>query len=93
MMSNGDREGRIFRSHPHTNNSLFFLLTTISVSHLILEKTCKRLPEDPEFGEMRNGDIILTIAMTSRVDVRPMCGCSFFIFPIALSMIKALNIK
>ena len=27
MMTNGDPEGRIFLSHPHTNNGLFFLLT------------------------------------------------------------------
>ena len=27
-MSNGDRERRIFLSHPHTNNGFFFLLTT-----------------------------------------------------------------
>ena len=27
VMTNGDREGRIFLSHPHTNNGLFFLLT------------------------------------------------------------------
>ena len=27
MMINFDREGLIFRSHPHTNNGFFFLLT------------------------------------------------------------------
>ena len=27
MMTNSDREGRIFLSHPHTNNGLFFLHT------------------------------------------------------------------
>ena len=27
VMTNGDPEGRIFLSHPHTNNGLFFLLT------------------------------------------------------------------
>ena len=26
-MTNGDREGQIFQSHPHTNNGFFFLLT------------------------------------------------------------------
>ena len=30
MMTNGDPEGRIFLSYPHTNNGLFFLLTTVS---------------------------------------------------------------
>ena len=28
VMKNGDREGRIFLSHPHMNNGFFFLLTT-----------------------------------------------------------------
>ena len=28
MMTNGDHEGRIFLSYPHTNNEFFFLLTT-----------------------------------------------------------------
>ena len=26
VMTNSDREGRIFLSHPHTNNGFFFLL-------------------------------------------------------------------
>ena len=29
MMRNGDPEGRIFLSYPHTNNGFFFLLTTV----------------------------------------------------------------
>ena len=32
VMANGDREGQIFLSHPHTNNGLFFLLGTSGVS-------------------------------------------------------------
>ena len=27
VMTNGDHEGRVFQSHPHTNNVFFFLLT------------------------------------------------------------------
>ena len=27
MMTNGDHEGQIFLSHPHTKNRIFFLLT------------------------------------------------------------------
>ena len=27
VMTNGDREGQIFLSHPHMNNGFFFLLT------------------------------------------------------------------
>ena len=29
VMTNGDNEGQIFLSHPHTNNGFFFLLTTV----------------------------------------------------------------
>ena len=29
VMTNGDREGRIFLFHPHTNNGFFFLLTNL----------------------------------------------------------------
>ena len=29
VMTNGDPEGRIFRSYPHTNNRLFSLLTIV----------------------------------------------------------------
>ena len=28
VMTNGDRKGQIFLSHPHTNNGFFFLVTT-----------------------------------------------------------------
>ena len=35
-MKNGDPEGLIFLSHPHTNNGLFFLLT-IKYSIFIFE--------------------------------------------------------
>ena len=31
MMTNRDLEGRIFLSYPHTNNGLFFLLTTVFI--------------------------------------------------------------
>ena len=30
-MTNGDPEGRIFLSYPHTNNEFFFLLTTFFI--------------------------------------------------------------
>ena len=41
------------------------------------------LPEYTEFAEMQLGDVILTNkTMTSLIDVRPTCGCSFFLsFP------------
>ena len=31
MMTNGDPEGRIFLSYPHTKNGFFFLLTTVFI--------------------------------------------------------------
>ena len=40
VMANGDREGRIFLSHPHTNNGFFFLLTT-KYRHFVLENMKK----------------------------------------------------
>ena len=56
-MTNGDRKGGIFfLSHPHINNGFFFLLTT---KYCILYlKNMNRLSENPEFAEMRHGDVI-----------------------------------
>ena len=60
VRTNGDHEGQIFLSHPHTNNGYFFLLTT-KTSFYIGKKTHKnRLPENPEYAEMRHCDVILT---------------------------------
>ena len=59
MMTNGDHEGRVFLSHPHTNNGFFFLLTT--KYSFYIDKAWKRLPENPEYAEMRHGDVILTL--------------------------------
>ena len=57
MMRNGDREGRIFLFHPHTNKR--FLLTT---KYLIFieEKNMKEASKNPEYAEMRHGDISVT---------------------------------
>ena len=50
--------GTEFLFHPHTNNGFLFLLTTkYRISYW---KSMKRLPENPEYAEMRHGDIILT---------------------------------
>ena len=51
-MTNGDHEGRIFLSHPHTNNGLFFLLTT---KYLIFI-----WKHEKPYAEMQHGDAILT---------------------------------
>ena len=47
MMTNGDAEGRIFLSYPHTNNGLFFFVTTVFVYFL------KKVPEVPEYAKMQ----------------------------------------
>ena len=59
VVTNGDREGRIYLSHPYINNGFFFLLTTKYLFYI--GKTWKRLPENPEFTEMQHGDLILTL--------------------------------
>ena len=53
VMTNGDREGQIFLSNPHLNYRFIFLLTTKVEKH-------ESLPENPEYHEMRHGDVILT---------------------------------
>ena len=37
VMTNGDPKGQIFLSYPHTNNGLFFLLTTVFIYLFILK--------------------------------------------------------
>ena len=56
-MTYSDRKGQIFRSHPHTNNRLIFLLT-IKNWILYYKKKKKRLPENPDYAKMRHGDVI-----------------------------------
>ena len=49
MMTNGDPEGRIFPSYPHTNIGFVFLLTTVFFIYLFLNK----LPEVLEYVKMQ----------------------------------------
>ena len=49
MMTNGDPEVRIFLFYPHTNNGLFFLLTTVFIYVFILNK----LTGVPEYAKMQ----------------------------------------
>ena len=58
-MTKSDPEGQIILSHPHMNNEFFFLLTT-KYWILYWKNIEKKLPESPEFAEMRHGDVILT---------------------------------
>ena len=46
VMTNGDPEGRIFLSYPHTNNGFFFL-----AHHFFLFQN--KLPEVPEYAKMQ----------------------------------------
>ena len=62
-MSNGDREGRVYLSHPHKNYRILILLTT--KYRIFIGNTCKRLSENTEFAEMRHGDVILRLQRRS----------------------------
>ena len=48
MMTNGDSEGRIFLSNPHTNNGFPFL-----AHHCFIFLIYNKLPEDPEYAKMQ----------------------------------------
>ena len=48
MMTNGDPEGQIFLPYPHTNNGIFFLLTTV---FFFLFKN--KLPKVPQYAKMQ----------------------------------------
>ena len=59
-MTNGDPEGRIFLSYLHTNNGLFFLLTTVLLYicsfiylSIYLSIYFTKLPEVPEYAKMQ----------------------------------------
>ena len=59
IMTISDCDGQIFLFHPHTNYGIIFLFTT---KYLILYwEKMKRLPENPEYTEMRHGDVIVTL--------------------------------
>ena len=45
VMTNGDPEGRIFLSYPHTNNGFLFLLTTVFLFQ-------NKLPEVTEYTKI-----------------------------------------
>ena len=77
VMTKGDHEGRIFLSHPQMNNGFFFLLTT---KYLILfwknlKKTSRKSWIRWDATWWRHFNILVT----SRIDVQPAWGCSFFL--------------
>ena len=51
VMTNGDREGRIFLSHPHTNNGFSFLHTIIYMVFIFKKK---KFAEASEYAGMRH---------------------------------------
>ena len=61
MMTIGDRQGLIFLSYPHMNNG-FFSCSPLNTS-FILEKLEKKLPENPEYAEIRHGDVTFTLQL------------------------------
>ena len=54
MRTTGDHERRILLFHPHTNIGFSFFLTT---KQLIL------FWKNPQYAEMRHGDVILTLQL------------------------------
>ena len=60
VMPNGDPEGRIFLSYPHTNNGLFFLLTAVFIYSFIF-----KIPEysKMQFQMMTLLDVLGNIAL------------------------------
>ena len=58
VMTIGDREGRIFLSHPHTNNGFFSCLPLYT--SFILKKSGKYF-QNPKYADMRHYDLILTL--------------------------------
>ena len=50
MMTNGDRERRIFLSHPHKNNG-FFTCSLLNIAFYVFKKEPK---EVPEYAEIRH---------------------------------------
>ena len=59
VMTNGDREGQIFLS-PLTHIMDSYSCPTLSTT-FYNRKNMKRLRENPDFAEMRHGDVILTL--------------------------------
>ena len=49
VMTNGDPEERIFLSYPHTNNGLFFLLTTVFIYLFIYLFILNKFSEVPKY--------------------------------------------
>ena len=74
VMTNGDREGRIFLSHPHTNNGFFF------IPHFILEKHEKGFQKTLN---SRKCDMVMSFLYHSDVTAR--CATSVRLFVLYLS--------
>ena len=58
MMTNGDPEGQVFLSYPHTYNGLFYSHTTVlfniySFVCLFIYLFLNKLPEIPEYAKMQ----------------------------------------
>ena len=74
VITNGDHEGQIFLSHPHTNNGLFFL-HTIKYNIFIFKSSWIQL------GATYFNEVTLTCWIAYDVTCLSTCGCSIFIFP------------
>ena len=74
--------GIYFLSHPHTNNRFFFLLTI----------KYHRLPEVPEYAEMRH-NIMMSLEHNYDLTCLWICSCSFVILPLGWYRICAIEVS
>ena len=89
MMSIGDREGRMFLSHPHTNDGFFFLLTTFNIS-FILEKLEK------DFQEILNKlrcDMVTSFQHYNDVTDRCAASMRLSVFYLCLGLVRVCEIE
>ena len=73
MMTNCDREGRIFLYYPHTNNGFFFLLITVFIYlliYLFIYLFQNKLPEVPDYAKMQFHNMTLLEVMGKKAWVR-----------------------
>ena len=71
VMTSGDHEGRIFLSHPHTNNGFVFLLTAKYRNLYWKKKQHEKRFQKSRIHWYATWWRRFNIEMTSRIDVRP----------------------
>ena len=89
MMTNGDPEGRIFLSHPHTNNGFFSLLTTI---YLILNWK-KHETDFKKILNMLRFDVVTSFKDYNDIAHRCAADVKLFVFYLSLGLVWVCEIN